>query len=86
LRFRTMHGAARASIGTGFALLGVAAVVAVSSAIGGYFADSLSQIALVGAGGGALIASGAVRLPRWARLRGRQMDALAAQIANPPPT
>jgi len=31
----------------------------------------------------AMIANGALRLPRWARLRGRQMDALAAEVANP---
>ena len=30
------------------------------------------------------IVSGALRLPRWARLRGHQMESLAAQVASPP--
>ena len=33
--------------------------------------------------GMAMIVNGALRLPGWARLRGRQMDALAAQMASP---
>lgn len=85
LRFRTVHGAARASIGAGFAVLGVAVTVAVSSALGGYLADSIPGIALLGLAGAGMIASGALRLPRWARLRGRQMEALAAKVAQPPP-
>src|SRR5216117_1440847 len=35
LRFRTVHGAARASIAAGFAVLGAAGVAAVASAVGG---------------------------------------------------
>ena len=84
LRFRTLHGAARASIGAGFAVLGVAATVAVATAIGGTFGDSVSGIELLLGAGIAMIAVGALRLPRWARLRGRQMDALAAQVASTP--
>jgi hypothetical protein len=84
LRFRTLHGAARASIGAGFAALGVAATVAISSAVGGSLGDAIPGIVLLLATGGGMIASGALRLPRWARLRGRQMDTLAAQMANPP--
>src|SRR2546429_514432 len=83
LRFRTVHGGARASIGAGFAVLGVTATVAIVSALGGHVGDAMSGIALLSAAGVAMIANGAVRLPRWARLRGRQMDALAAEVANP---
>ena len=84
LRFRTLHGAARASIGAGFAALGVAATVAIASAIGGHLGDAIPGIVLLLATGVGMIVSGALRLPRWARLRGRQMDALAAQLASPP--
>src|SRR5882672_8066705 len=84
LRFRTVHGAARASIGAGFAALGVAATVAIVSAVGGYFSDAIPGIALLSITGVGMIASGALRLPRWARLRGRQMEALAARVAGLP--
>lgn len=84
LRFRTLHGAARASIGAGFAALAVTATVAISSAIAGTLGDALPGIVFLLATGVAMIVGGALRLPRWARLRGRQMDALAAQIADPP--
>src|SRR5882762_334700 len=84
LRFRTLHGAARASIGAGFAALAVAASVAMASAIGGHLGDATPGIALLSITGVGMIASGALRLPRWARLRGRQMEALAARVAGPP--
>ena len=80
LRFRTTHGAARASIGAGLAVLGVTAIVALSGAIWGTLGDAASGIALMAAAGVGMIASGALRLPRWARLRERQMEALAARI------
>ncbi|HEY3219527.1 MAG TPA: hypothetical protein VGJ80_02245 [Gemmatimonadales bacterium] len=84
LRFRTMHGAARASIGAGFAFLGVAATITIVSAIGGTLGDALPGIAFLSFTGVGMIAAGALRLPRWARLRGRQMEALAARVALPP--
>jgi hypothetical protein len=34
--------------------------------------------------GVAMVANGALRLPRWARTRQRQMEALAEQVALPP--
>ena len=84
LRFGTVHGAARAAMGAGFASLGVAAVVAISSMFGGHLNGALPGIGFLVAAGSVMIASGALRLPRWARLRQRQMDALAAQMAAPP--
>ena len=83
LRFRTLHGAASASIGMGVVAIGVGAIVAATTAIAGTLGDSMSAIAVLLAGGAALIGSGALRLPRWARLRGRQMDALASQMTSP---
>ena len=84
LRFGTVHGAARAAIGAGFGVLGVAAIVAVSGAIWGTLGDAMSGIALMAAAGVGMIVSGALRLPRWARLRQRQMEALATRVALPP--
>jgi len=84
LRFRTVHGAARASIGAGVAFLGVAATLAIASAIGGHLGDAIPGLAFLLAASTTLIVTGALRLPRWARLRERQMEALAQQIANPP--
>jgi len=84
LRFGTVHGAARAAIGAGFGVLGVAAIVAVSGAIWGTLGDAMSGIALMVAAGVGMIVSGALRLPRWARLRQRQMEALATKVALPP--
>ena len=84
LRFRTLHGAARASMGAGLAVFGVTATVAVATAISGHLGDAIPEIVLLLAAGMAMIVNGALRLPGWARLRGRQMDALAAQIARAP--
>jgi hypothetical protein len=83
LRFRTLHGGARASIGVGFFALGVSAAVAIATGISGAIGDSLTGILFLAAIGAGMIANGALRLPGWARLRGRQMDALAAQMASP---
>jgi hypothetical protein len=84
LRFRTLHGAARASIGAGFAALAMTATVAMASALRGHLGDAVPGITLLLTMGVGMIANGALRLPRWARLRGRQMDALAAKMASPP--
>lgn len=82
LRFRTTHGAARASIGIGFVALGTGAAVAIATGIAGSLGDSISGIVFLLAAGAGMIANGALRLPAWARLRGRQMDALAAKMAS----
>jgi len=84
LRFGTMHGAARASIGAGFAALGVGATIAIVSAIGGTLGVAIPGLAFLAVAGVGMIASGALRLPRWARLRGRQMEALATRVALSP--
>ena len=44
---------------------------------------SLPGVALFAAMGAALLANGALRLPRGARLRGKQMDAIAADLVLP---
>src|SRR5712671_1856431 len=82
LRFGTLHGGARASMGAGIAVLGITATVVISSAVGGTLNAAVPGIALLFAAGVGMIASGALRLPRWARLRERQMEALAARITS----
>src|SRR5262245_7138940 len=79
LRFRTTHGAAQASIAIGFISYGAAAVTGIITALSGSFVESIPGLLFLLGAGTVFIASGALRLPRWARLRGRQMDALAAQ-------
>ncbi|HKA57302.1 MAG TPA: hypothetical protein VKD28_01700 [Gemmatimonadales bacterium] len=83
LRFRTMHGGAQASIAMGFVCFGAAAVTTLITALTGSLGEALGGIAFLGAAGSLFVAVGALRLPRWARIRGKQMDALAAQIASP---
>ena len=82
LRFGTVHGAARASIGAGFAFLLLSATIGVVSALGGNFDSAIPGMAFLLLSGAGFIASGALRLPRWARLRQRQIEALAAQLSN----
>ena len=84
LRFGTVHGAASASIGAGMAALGVAGVMAVVTALSGTLGQAMYGIGFIAAAGTAMITSGALRLPRWARLRSRQMEELAAQVASAP--
>jgi len=84
LRFGTLHGAATSMIGGGLMAIGVAGVTAIAVAFGGHLTQALPGIGLIVAAGAGMIASGALRLPRWARLRGRQMEALAAHVAEPP--
>src|SRR5438094_6296988 len=61
LRFRTLHGAARASIGAGLAALGVTATVVVATAISGHLGDAIPGIVLLLATGMAMIVNGALR-------------------------
>jgi hypothetical protein len=81
LRFGSLNGAARARITAGVAAVGIAAVMAVSSAVGGQLAGAVSGIAVLVTSGLTLAGIGALQLPSWARLRGRQMEALAARLA-----
>ena len=49
----------------------------------GNIGDALPGIGALALAGAAMIANGALRLPGWARLRGRQMESLAAKVALP---
>jgi len=81
LRFRTVNGAAMASISAGFFALGVTAVTALAMLPGGHLMKALPGLIFLFLTGAGMLGSGVLRLPRWARLRQRQMEALAEQVA-----
>ena len=84
LRLRTLNGSARASIATGVVMAGAAAAVAIAGAAGGHLGASMPGVAMFAAMGAAMLANGALRLPGWARLRGKQMDTIAAGLVRTP--
>lgn len=89
LCLRTVKGDARASMSAGLATVGVSAAVAIASAAGGQLGHAVPGIVLLLALGVGMFANGALRLPNWARLRRRQMEAITAGLAitagSPPP-
>ncbi|MEO8636409.1 MAG: hypothetical protein ABI587_14135 [Gemmatimonadales bacterium] len=84
LRFKTVHGGARAGITVGLGLVATATVVTLATALSGSLAEATTGIAILASTGMVLIASRAWRLPRWARTRAQQMMALGARLALPP--
>jgi hypothetical protein len=84
LRFGTLHGGASALIGAGLTALGSAGVLAIVTSINGTLGAAMTGIGFIVVAGLGMIASGALRLPGWARLRGRQMEAIATKVALPP--
>ncbi|MDQ2889843.1 MAG: hypothetical protein M3R65_04710 [Gemmatimonadota bacterium] len=84
LRFRTLNASARNSLTVGLALVGVTTAMAAISAVSGDAARAASGFIPMGIAGLAMIANGALRLPKWARLRGSQMESIAVRVALPP--
>jgi hypothetical protein len=80
LRLGSLHGGAAASIRLGLVGLGAAAILAIASAFGAEVGNAVPALL---AGGAVLLANGALRVRGWARLRARQMENLAAQLALP---
>ena len=89
LRLRTLQGSALASMRAGLALAAIAVVTALAVGSGGDLRGATPGILMILSIGVGLFASGALRLPGWARLRGRQMDSIATGLAEsvhlPPP-
>jgi hypothetical protein len=83
LRLGSVNGRAIASLRLGLVSLGGAGFVAIAALLGGHVASAGTIAGLV-AGGVVIMAMGALRLRGWARLRERQMEELAAQLALPP--
>ena len=82
LRFGTLHGGARASMAGGMMALVMAGFVALSGSLAGNIGNELPAVGAMAVAGIAMIANGAFRLPGWARLRGKQMEAIAAAVAT----
>jgi hypothetical protein len=83
IRLRTMKGDARGLIVGGLAMFGFAASAAALALLRGGVDDrglvmAIGTLAAMGIG---MLASGAAPLPAWARLRGRQMEEVAARVA-----
>ncbi len=82
LRLRTTKGSARAGLRGGLMVIAVGGVVTLASTMVGQLAAATPGIIMTALAGGAIIMVNALRLPRWARLRGQQMDAIASSIAG----
>jgi hypothetical protein len=80
LRISTVKGSARASVAVGAVTLGMSAVVGVMVAANGALSGAVPQMAALAALGVAFVANGALRLPSWARQRGRQMDGIIERV------
>jgi hypothetical protein len=83
LRLRTVKGDARSLIGGGLAIFGAATALLAAAALRGPFSDigMLSGLSVLGTMGLGMFAMGALRLPRWARLRRQQMEHVAERLA-----
>jgi hypothetical protein len=78
IRFRTTNGSARAWMTGGVGLLGLAGAVFTAILVTGRGdAGALMSLVTIGLG---MFGVGALRLPSWARLRRRQMEALAERL------
>jgi hypothetical protein len=82
LRLSTFKGDARASAAVGALAVGTSAVMGVIAASQGTLSAAGLGIAAMASVGAALVANGALRLPSWARLRGRQMDGIAERLTQ----
>lgn len=82
VRLRTLNGSARGFMTAGGSILGVAVVMLIGLGVGGRLGDpgSLADIAFMSTMGLAMFGVGALRLPRWARERRRQMEELAGRL------
>jgi hypothetical protein len=81
LRMTTRNDNLRSAVGTGLAFLGVAGASALWAATAGTLGTLANVIAPLGVVGAGFLGLGAFRLPRWARRRATQMEAIAAEVA-----
>ena len=86
VRFRTVRGGARPMMFTGLGLIGFSGASAFASMIiGPISSGALAQAVPFALAGAAMFAFGALPLPRWAKLRQRQMDELAEKLTADTP-
>lgn len=86
IRFRTVRGNARPMLFMGLGMMGVSVVGAISDMLVNSISfGDLSQMLTIALTGATIFAIGALPLPRWAKLRQRQMDELAEKLTAPSP-
>jgi hypothetical protein len=79
LRLKTLNANARTLMMAGAAMAGVGAATVIGAMVGG--ADiAMNSAVQIGTIGAALFVVGAARLPRWARLRQRQMEEVIGRV------
>jgi len=83
LRLRTTKASARAGMGVGMMALGMGAVVSLSAAAAGHLARATPGVVFMALIGIGAMASSLLPLPNWARVRRRQMEQIAREMANP---
>jgi hypothetical protein len=83
LRLRTTKGDSRSLIVTGLTMVLAAGVSFVAAGANTGFSDpgSMTTFGLLGAMGASMFAVGALRVPKWARLRQQQMETIAERLA-----
>lgn len=81
LRLSSVKGESRRMIRVGLVMMSVAAVGALARFATGGLADMQAALPVFGAVGAFMFGAGALRLPGWAKLRGRQMEGVAARAA-----
>jgi hypothetical protein len=84
VRLRTTKTDARGMLVGGLGMMFASAAIAALNAVQGGFPDAGAALAVgsLGLAGAGMFGSSALRLPRWAQTRQRQMDEVAARIAQ----
>lgn len=85
IRLRTLNGSSRSLMTMGLGMLGITAVFLVTSTLTGAQGNAGSVAGLLSGLGLGMFGLGAVRLPRWARLRRAQMEGVAARLTGTKP-
>jgi hypothetical protein len=80
LRLRTFHGNARGMMLAGLAMIGFAFALSIPAAVVSGFADAAPLFMILSLTGAGLFGIGALRLPRWAQNRARQMEGVASRL------
>jgi hypothetical protein len=80
LRLQTVKGSAGVSIAAGLVLLGASTVMAISAAGAGHLGQILPTVSMISLFGAGIVGSTVLRLPSWARLRGRQMESITTRL------
>jgi len=83
VRLRTLKAAALGWMSGGAGLAGIAGALGIATSLGAGGNVSPAEAVQIGIFGAAMFAFGAVQLPGWARVRRKQMEAVAERLALP---